>query len=121
MASSLDRRAVGTHQAHLPWPQQKRHPDMYLKALDVMGLSPHHVVAIEDSAAGVRSARRALLPTLVTINEFTRTHNFDGAFAILENLGEPNQPARRLKIYSNDSSEASVVVTLRWIEQQLKT
>ncbi len=96
----------------------KPNPEMYLKALDIMELSPHHVVAVEDSAAGVKAARKALLPTLITVNEFTRTQDFDGGLAILENLGEKNRPARRWD--SKDSSDSGVVVTLPWIEEQLQ-
>ncbi|WP_363320170.1 HAD family hydrolase [Ferrovum sp.] len=71
---------------------KKPAPDIYLWALDALGISAQEALAFEDSENGLRSARAAGLPTLVTINEYTRGQDFSGAKAVLSDLGEPHQP-----------------------------
>ena len=39
--------------------RQKPHPDGYRAAMDIMGLNPDEVIAVEDSADGAEAARRA--------------------------------------------------------------
>ncbi|MDA8192943.1 MAG: HAD-IA family hydrolase [Thermaerobacter sp.] len=94
-------------------------PDQYLKALEVFGLPADQVVAFEDSTAGVAAARAAGLPTLVTVNELTRSHDFSGAFAVLENLGEPEQPAAVWD--QRGPSAQTAVVDLAWLNSRLAT
>ncbi|MBW8073360.1 MAG: HAD-IA family hydrolase [Ferrovum sp.] len=71
---------------------KKPAPDIYLWTLDALGISAQEGLAFEDSENGLRSARAAGLPTLVTINEYTRGQDFSGAEAVLSDLGEPHQP-----------------------------
>jgi beta-phosphoglucomutase-like phosphatase (HAD superfamily) len=47
-------------------------------------------IAFEDSHNGIVSSSDANLKTLITVNEYTKTHQFDGAMAVLNHLGEPN-------------------------------
>jgi HAD superfamily hydrolase (TIGR01509 family) len=42
----------------------KPHPDVYLYALDKIGLKPHHTVVVEDSPTGVVAAKSAGLKTI---------------------------------------------------------
>lgn len=72
-------------------PQKKPAPDIYFWVLDRLALKPSECIAIEDSENGLLAARAAGLPTLITLNNYTRQQNFDGAAAILSDLGEPNQ------------------------------
>ncbi len=72
-------------------PKKKPAPDIYFWVLDKLGLDPSECIAIEDSENGLLAAHAAGLPTLITINNYTRQQNFDGAAAILSDLGEPEQ------------------------------
>ena len=76
-------------------PAKKPAPDIYLWAMEKMGITPDEVVAFEDSENGVRSVIDAgINRLLVTINDYTREHNFDGASLVLDELGEPGRPAK---------------------------
>lgn len=70
-------------------PRKKPAPDIYLKVLSDLGLSPRDCVVIEDSAIGVRAARGAGLATLVTTSAFTVGEDFTGAALVLDHLGDP--------------------------------
>jgi hypothetical protein len=39
----------------------------------------------------LRAARGADLATVITVNDYTRTHDFRGAAIVLDHLGEPDQ------------------------------
>ena len=62
-------------------------PDIYLWVLDRLGLPAAACLAIEDSVNGLRAARAAGLPTLVTEAQYTRDEDFLGALSILPDLG----------------------------------
>lgn len=98
-------------------PAKKPAPDIYFSALSDLGLDACQCLAIEDSDNGVISAREAGVPVLVTVNDYTREQDFSGALAILEGLGEPDQPARVL-FAPDDSRTAMVDLALlrRWID-----
>ncbi len=72
--------------------RKKPAPDIYLYVLERLGLRASQCMAFEDSAGGLRSARDAELTSIVTVNEFTREQNFDGAALVLSQFGEPDQP-----------------------------
>jgi HAD superfamily hydrolase (TIGR01509 family) len=77
-------------------PAKKPAPDIYLWALDQLGLSADECLVIEDSAVGLRAARGAGLATVITVNDYTAGEDFSGAVAVLSDLGEPDAPAQRL-------------------------
>lgn len=77
-------------------PAKKPAPDIYHYTLEQMNLSATETIALEDSANGVRSARAADVPVVVTINDYTAGDDFEGAVAVLSDLGEPDAPARTL-------------------------
>ncbi len=72
--------------------RKKPAPDIYEIALLKLGLKPDECVAIEDSEMGLAAARAARIPTLITFNEDTRHHDFEGAMLVLDQLGEPEIP-----------------------------
>ena len=76
---------------------EKPEPDVYLWALDRLGLEPADCAAIEDSNVGLRAALAANLPTIVTLSDYTGTDDFSGAIAVLSNLGERDELARSLR------------------------
>ncbi len=73
-------------------PDKKPAPDIYFYALEKMGLDPSECVAFEDSYNGLVSARQANLQTIITINDYTREHDFADALVVLDSLGEPDAP-----------------------------
>jgi len=73
-------------------PKKKPAPDIYFYAMEKMGLKPDQCVAFEDSENGIRSAHGADLKTIITVNDYTRDHDFTGATIVLDQMGEPNLP-----------------------------
>ncbi|MGF6720926.1 HAD superfamily hydrolase (TIGR01509 family) [Paraburkholderia sp. GAS41] len=71
---------------------KKPSPDVYLDVLRQLGLQGRDCIAFEDSANGLRAARAAGVPTLVTPTAYTSQDDFDGALAVLPHLGEPDVP-----------------------------
>ena len=68
---------------------KKPAPDIYLYALEKLGLPASAALAIEDSAIGLHAATAAGLATLVTPSAYNAHERFVGAAAIVEDLGEP--------------------------------
>lgn len=72
--------------------QKKPAPDVYELALQQLGLSACKCLAIEDAHAGLLSAAGAGIPVIITLSEYTRGGKFDGALAVLSDLGTPDAP-----------------------------
>lgn len=87
-------------------PAKKPAPDIYEFALKEMQLEPADCLAFEDSENGIKSAQGAGLKTIITINDYTTTHDFSGAAIVLSHLGEPNQP---FKVVQGDAQGQSFV------------
>jgi len=66
----------------------KPSPEAYLHVLQGSGLDPRHVVAIEDSAAGLASARAAGLTCLVVRDSHAGHGPFPGAALICSGFEE---------------------------------
>lgn len=73
-------------------PAKKPAPDIYFYALEKMGLKPWECMAFEDSQNGLISARQAQLETIVTINDYTKDHDFNDALLVLDSFGDPGTP-----------------------------
>lgn len=73
-------------------PAKKPAPDIYLWAMEQMGLKPEQCVAFEDSRNGVRASVGAGLKTIVAVNEYTREEDLTGAAVIFDHWGEPDMP-----------------------------
>lgn len=76
--------------------RKKPAPDVYLWALDQLGLDAAACVAVEDSGLGLRAALAAHLTTLVTVSDYTAGDDFTGAAAVVTDLGEPGRPGRSI-------------------------
>lgn len=74
-------------------PAKKPSPDIYLWALNALNLNAADCVAFEDSEHGLSASLGAGIRTLITRNDYTLNHQFEGAIAVLSNLGEPDHPA----------------------------
>jgi HAD superfamily hydrolase (TIGR01509 family) len=77
-------------------PAKKPAPDIYHYALQEMGLNAADCLAFEDSENGLRASLGAGLKTLVTVNDYTRDHDFTGAAVVLSDLGDPGAPNHRI-------------------------
>jgi HAD superfamily hydrolase (TIGR01509 family) len=73
-------------------PAKKPAPDIYIHVLEKMGWTPEECLALEDSENGLLSAAQADLKTIITINDYTRNHTFEGAALVLDCFGEPTAP-----------------------------
>jgi HAD superfamily hydrolase (TIGR01509 family) len=87
-------------------PAKKPAGDIYNYAMKAMNVTPEQCLAFEDSRNGILSSLDANLTTLVTINDYTRDHDFSGAALVLNNLGEPDQP---FKVLSGDTGNHNMV------------
>ncbi|MBE9568332.1 MAG: HAD-IA family hydrolase, partial [Proteobacteria bacterium] len=73
-------------------PAKKPAADIYTYALDEMKLSPKDCIAFEDSENGIKSSLGADLATIITINDYTRDHDFSDAVIVLDQMGEAGNP-----------------------------
>lgn len=75
--------------------KKKPAPDIYLLALETLGLPPQQCIVIEDSRNGLLAATGAGLPTLITISTYTAEEDFHEAVKVVPELGdEPNVNVR---------------------------
>lgn len=75
-------------------PAKKPAPDIYLLALQELGVGADDVVVVEDSANGLRAALGAGLRTVVTVSSYTADEDFTGASLVVSSLGDlPDDPA----------------------------
>lgn len=72
---------------------KKPAPDLYLAALNRLGIQPAQAVAIEDSQLGLQAAAEAGVATLVAINDNTAGEDFSAAAMVVDTLGDPEAPA----------------------------
>jgi HAD superfamily hydrolase (TIGR01509 family) len=66
----------------------KPRPDLYLEALDRLGLEPAEAIAFEDSPNGVRAAKAAGLACVAVPNPITATLALDEADLVLDSLAD---------------------------------
>ena len=73
-------------------PAKKPAPDIYTYAMAKMGLEPAQCIAFEDSHNGILASKGAGLKTIITVNDYTRDHDFNNAELVLDSFGEPQRP-----------------------------
>jgi len=61
---------------------KKPDPEVYVRALQGLGIGPLQAVAIEDSPGGVAAARAADIPVVVTLSAYFASATIEGAVAI---------------------------------------
>ncbi|MDQ6999851.1 MAG: HAD-IA family hydrolase [Mariprofundus sp.] len=74
-------------------PAKKPAPDIYHYAMEQLGMAAENTLALEDSANGWKSAQAAGVKCVVTVNGYTREHDFSGADLVVTELGEPDTDA----------------------------
>ena len=67
-------------------PNKKPAPDVYLLALEKLGLPAGQCLAIEDSRNGLLSAHAAGIPTIVTPGIYTHDQDFTEAVLVVDDL-----------------------------------
>ena len=72
---------------------KKPAPDVYLLALEGLGVRAQDCLALEDSANGLRSARAAGVPCVVCPSWYTRGDDFTGALRVVDSFAEVADPA----------------------------
>ncbi len=85
-------------------PAKKPGPDIYQYALNEMQLSADECIAFEDSENGIKSSAGANLCTIITINDYTREHDFSDACIVLDQMGEPG---KSFSVIAGDANGAS--------------
>ena len=101
-------------------PAKKPAPDIYLWAMEKMGLSPRDCLALEDSHNGVQAALGAGVRSLVvTVNSYTRHEDFTGAALVVDQLGEPDSPCQALSGDLGGTKMVDVALLRRLHEQSL--
>jgi HAD superfamily hydrolase (TIGR01509 family) len=100
VASSSSRRWVAGHLERLGldgWQcvrtgddvtRTKPAPDLYLAAVDCLGVAPADAVAVEDSGVGVTAAKAAGLHCVAVPTSMTAMHDFSRADLVLRSLGD---------------------------------
>ncbi len=65
---------------------RKPAPDIYLRAIEGLGLEPEECIAIEDSVHGLQAALAAGLCTVVTPSQYTLGDDFEGSHLVVPDL-----------------------------------
>jgi HAD superfamily hydrolase (TIGR01509 family) len=77
-------------------PHKKPAPDIYLLALERLGLAPVDVLVIEDSRNGLLAAVGAGLHCVVTVNGYTADEDSTEAVLVISSLGDPGEEPIRV-------------------------
>ena len=76
-------------------PKKKPSPDIYLLALERLGLPAPEVLVVEDSRNGILAAAGAGLRCVMTVNGYTEAEDNDEAVLVVSSLGDPGgEPIR---------------------------
>lgn len=97
---------------------KKPAPDIYHWVLEHLGLDARACLAFEDSENGIRASLAAGLATVVTVNDYTRNHDFSGAMAVLSDLGEPGAPFQLIAGEAAGKSWVDVALLEAWHRRQ---
>jgi HAD superfamily hydrolase (TIGR01509 family) len=95
-------------------PAKKPAADIYHWALREMRLAPEQCLAFEDSHNGLRASRGAGIKTVVTVNGYTAHEKFDGAVAVLSDMGEPDRPFEVLQGDAAGKEHVDMELLRRW-------
>ena len=85
---------------------KKPAPDIFEYALQEMGITAAETLAFEDSGNGFLSSKGAGLKTLITVNAYTKDHDFTGASIVLDQVGDAAKP---FKVLAGDADTHTFV------------
>ncbi len=98
-------------------PAKKPAPDVYIKALDDLGLSAADCVAMEDSRNGLLSATAANLPIVLSQSPFSPMTDYGAAKLVVDHLGEPDAPMQVVQGDSYGYTHVNIALLQRLAEQ----
>ncbi len=98
---------------------KKPAPDVYLMALQGLGLPARDCVAIEDAEIGLRAALAAGIPTLVAVSPYSEGGSFPGALSVVSDLGEPDRPMRVIEGDARGAPCVDLALLRRWHPAQI--
>jgi HAD superfamily hydrolase (TIGR01509 family) len=81
--------------------RKKPAPDIYLLAVEQLGLAPNEVLVIEDSRNGLLAALGAGLRCVMTVNGYTEDEDSSEAILVVSSLGDPG--GERTRVIANRS------------------
>ena len=81
---------------------KKPAPDIYLLALERLGVRADGCVVIEDSGNGAAAAAAAGLTCVVTVNGYTAEESFPDAALVVDSLGDPGMAG--IRVLANGSA-----------------
>lgn len=87
--------------------RKKPDPEIYLLALQKLGLSATECIVVEDSRNGLLAAIGAGLPCFITTSTYTVDENFTGAVGVAAELGDPPKPSVSLAQLSSLAARAA--------------
>ena len=96
--------------------KKKPDPEIYLLALDKVGLPPEECIVVEDSRNGVLAAVKAGLRVLATTNIYTENEDLSDADIVVTSLGEPDGQKGTLKRSSKAFDFDGVVHVAQLVE-----
>jgi len=71
-------------------PIKKPHPQVYLQALDKLGIDATQTIAFEDSSNGIKATTQAKIKTIITPTIYTKEHDFSDALMVVDDLSDIN-------------------------------
>jgi HAD superfamily hydrolase (TIGR01509 family) len=83
-------------------PKKKPAPDIYLLALERLGIPASETLVVEDSRNGILAADGAGLRCLMTVNAYTEDEANDEAILVVSSLGDPG--GERTRVIANRSA-----------------
>lgn len=112
-ADRVDALLAGDVVAH-----KKPAPDIYLLAIERLGISPSEALVIEDSRNGLLAAVGAGLRCVVTVNGYTEDEENGEAILVVTSLGDPDGERTRV-IANRSAAEPGEFITLTDLERCL--
>ncbi|WP_053239608.1 HAD-IA family hydrolase [Pleomorphomonas koreensis] len=93
-------------------------PDVYLAALDRLGLSARAAIVFEDNGPGLAAATAAGIRTIVTPSRYAGGDDFSTAFAVLSHLGDTFEPYQHIAGVGDEGGTDMVTVAAlqRWVD-----
>ena len=93
---------------------KKPDPEVYCRVLSTLGLAPTDAVAIEDSPAGVMSARAAGIPVVVARSAYFADAAMEGALAIGQRLDDRRGWQPRVSTAANLAGRVTLDDIMAW-------
>ena len=77
-------------------PRKKPAPDIYRKAVSLLGMVPSACIAFEDSQSGVEAAKSAGLAAVAVPHAMSLDHDFSSADMVLDSLADFDERSLQL-------------------------